>query len=201
MGGGRPGECAGGLVCVWGGIEARAGGASAAAGVERTENGEHGDAGARDEGIKSRQGWLQPSSSDAAQLQAEQPAIAGRDQHGTPFGASDLWDGPAHRVSILRFDEAGAICGVESSGHGGGGVITVCYRSQPGVLEMYVVKRSGKKEPVHFDKITSRISKLAYGLNPDFCDPVRLLVVSSSSCSCGIFPCFLFRLLLIRLFV
>ena len=39
-------------------------------------------------------------------------------------------------------------------------VITVCYRSQPGVLEMYVVKRSGKKEPVHFDKITARIAKL-----------------------------------------
>jgi len=25
---------------------------------------------------------------------------------------------------------------------------------------MYVVKRSGKKEPVHFDKITARIAKL-----------------------------------------
>ena len=37
---------------------------------------------------------------------------------------------------------------------------------------MYVVKRSGKEEPVHFDKITARITKLAYGLNPDFCDPV-----------------------------
>ena len=40
-------------------------------------------------------------------------------------------------------------------------VITVCYRSQPSVLEMYVVKRSGKKEPVHFDKITARIAKSA----------------------------------------
>ena len=37
---------------------------------------------------------------------------------------------------------------------------------------MYVIKRSGKEEPVHFDKITARITKLAYGLNPDFCDPV-----------------------------
>ena len=69
------------------------------------------------------------------------------------------------------------------------------------VFIMYVIKRDGRHEQVHFDKITSRISKLAYGLNPDFCDPVRLLVVSSSSCSCGIFPCFLSRLLLIRLFV
>eukprot|EP00884_Botryococcus_braunii_P001969 jgi/Botrbrau1/11773/Bobra.0195s0098.1 len=37
---------------------------------------------------------------------------------------------------------------------------------------MYVVKRDGRKEPVHFDKITARITKLSYGLNPDFCDPV-----------------------------
>ncbi len=37
---------------------------------------------------------------------------------------------------------------------------------------MYVVKRDGRKEPVHFDKITARIKKLSYGLNPNFCDPV-----------------------------
>jgi hypothetical protein len=36
-----------------------------------------------------------------------------------------------------------------------------------------VIKRNGSEEPVHFDKITSRIKKLAYGLNADFCDPVR----------------------------
>ena len=39
-------------------------------------------------------------------------------------------------------------------------------------VTMYVVKRSGKEEPVHFDKITARIMKLAYGLNREFCDPV-----------------------------
>ena len=39
---------------------------------------------------------------------------------------------------------------------------------------MYVVKRDGRKEPVHFDKITARITKLSYGLNPEFCDPVSL---------------------------
>lgn len=39
-------------------------------------------------------------------------------------------------------------------------------------VTMYVVKRSGKEEPVHFDKITARITKLAYGLNREFCDPV-----------------------------
>jgi len=37
----------------------------------------------------------------------------------------------------------------------------------------YVIKRDGRQEPVHFDKITARILKLSYGLNPDFCDPVR----------------------------
>ncbi len=38
---------------------------------------------------------------------------------------------------------------------------------------MFVLKRDGRKEPVHFDKITARITKLSYGLNPEFCDPVR----------------------------
>jgi len=42
--------------------------------------------------------------------------------------------------------------------------------------KMFVIKRNGQKQEVHFDKITARISKLAYGLNADFCDPV--------SCSC-----------------
>lgn len=37
---------------------------------------------------------------------------------------------------------------------------------------MYVQKRDGRREPVSFDKITSRIERLSYGLNPDFCDPV-----------------------------
>lgn len=37
---------------------------------------------------------------------------------------------------------------------------------------MFVVKRDGRREPVHFDKITARITKLSYGLNSDFCDPV-----------------------------
>ena len=31
---------------------------------------------------------------------------------------------------------------------------------------MYVIKRDGRKEPVKFDKITARIKKLCYGLNP-----------------------------------
>ena len=36
---------------------------------------------------------------------------------------------------------------------------------------MCVVKRDGRGEPVHFDKITSRIQKLCYGLDMDFIDP------------------------------
>ncbi|KAF9388751.1 Ribonucleoside-diphosphate reductase large subunit [Podila verticillata] len=39
---------------------------------------------------------------------------------------------------------------------------------------MFVIKRDGRRENVHFDKITSRISKLCYGLNPDFIDPPRV---------------------------
>lgn len=36
---------------------------------------------------------------------------------------------------------------------------------------MYVIKRDGRKEDVHFDKITSRISKLCYNLDMDYIDP------------------------------
>ena len=37
---------------------------------------------------------------------------------------------------------------------------------------MYVIKRNGAREGVHFDKITSRIARLSYGLNMDHVDPV-----------------------------
>lgn len=39
---------------------------------------------------------------------------------------------------------------------------------------MYVIKRSGRKEPVHFDKITSRIKKLCYNLDREYVDPVEV---------------------------
>lgn len=39
---------------------------------------------------------------------------------------------------------------------------------------MKVKKRSGKQEAVSFDKITARIKKLCYGLNPDFVDPIEI---------------------------
>jgi len=41
-------------------------------------------------------------------------------------------------------------------------------------MSMFVVKRSGKKESVYFDKITSRISKLCYGLDPKYVDPALI---------------------------
>lgn len=39
---------------------------------------------------------------------------------------------------------------------------------------MDVIKRSGKKEPVSFDKITARISKLCYGLDSNYIDPIEV---------------------------
>jgi ribonucleoside-diphosphate reductase alpha chain len=42
---------------------------------------------------------------------------------------------------------------------------------------MIVIKRNGKSEPVHFDKITTRIEKLSYGLNRDYVNPVEIAKV------------------------
>uniref|UniRef100_A0A0D9WMC9 Ribonucleoside-diphosphate reductase n=1 Tax=Leersia perrieri TaxID=77586 RepID=A0A0D9WMC9_9ORYZ len=39
---------------------------------------------------------------------------------------------------------------------------------------MYVVKRDGRQETVHFDKITARLKKLSYGLSQEHCDPVSV---------------------------
>ncbi len=39
---------------------------------------------------------------------------------------------------------------------------------------MFVIKRDGRKEPVHFDKITARINKLSFGLNSTFVVPHRV---------------------------
>lgn len=39
---------------------------------------------------------------------------------------------------------------------------------------MQVVKRSGKREDVSFDKITARIKKLCYGLNPNYIDHIEI---------------------------
>ena len=39
---------------------------------------------------------------------------------------------------------------------------------------MFVLKRDGRRESVKFDKITARIEKLCYGLNPDFIKPIEI---------------------------
>ncbi|AYN64640.1 putative I4L protein [Orthopoxvirus Abatino] len=39
---------------------------------------------------------------------------------------------------------------------------------------MFVIKRNGYKENVMFDKITSRIRKLCYGLNTEHIDPIKI---------------------------
>jgi len=39
---------------------------------------------------------------------------------------------------------------------------------------MLVIKRDGRRESVKFDKITTRIEKLCYGLNPQYVDPVDI---------------------------
>lgn len=39
---------------------------------------------------------------------------------------------------------------------------------------MFVVKRDGRREEVHFDKITARIKKMVYGLDQRYVDPVRV---------------------------
>jgi len=49
---------------------------------------------------------------------------------------------------------------------------------------MFVVKRNGRKETVHYDKITSRIAKLCYGLDPKHVDPA----IISQKVIQGVYP-------------
>lgn len=50
--------------------------------------------------------------------------------------------------------------------------VTALSSSTAGTTPMYVIKRDGSRASVSFDKITSRITKLCYGLDPKFVDPV-----------------------------
>uniref|UniRef100_A0A0E0DXN3 Ribonucleoside-diphosphate reductase n=1 Tax=Oryza meridionalis TaxID=40149 RepID=A0A0E0DXN3_9ORYZ len=45
---------------------------------------------------------------------------------------------------------------------------------------MYVVKRDGRQETVHFDKITARLKKLSYGLSQEHCDPLAARIAVSN---------------------
>ncbi|CAI5747483.1 unnamed protein product [Peronospora destructor] len=49
---------------------------------------------------------------------------------------------------------------------------------------MYVIKRDGRREDVKFDKITARITKLCYGLNPDYVDAIKI----SQKVVAGVYP-------------
>lgn len=49
---------------------------------------------------------------------------------------------------------------------------------------MFVIKRDGRKEEVKFDKITARIAKLCYGLNPQYVDAVQI----SQKVVAGVYP-------------
>ncbi len=48
----------------------------------------------------------------------------------------------------------------------------VCWNLSQERCNMYVIKRDGRQEAVHLDKITVRLKKLSYGLNPEHCEPV-----------------------------
>ena len=39
---------------------------------------------------------------------------------------------------------------------------------------MQVIKRSGKRESVSFDKITARVKKLCYGLDAKYIEPIEI---------------------------
>uniref|UniRef100_A0A1A9Z9N0 Ribonucleoside-diphosphate reductase large subunit n=1 Tax=Glossina pallidipes TaxID=7398 RepID=A0A1A9Z9N0_GLOPL len=52
--------------------------------------------------------------------------------------------------------------------------------------KLFVVKRDGRKQMVHFDKITFRIQKLCYGLNMDFVDPTAITLKVLSGLYCGV---------------
>ncbi|XP_044732830.1 ribonucleoside-diphosphate reductase large subunit isoform X2 [Chrysoperla carnea] len=54
------------------------------------------------------------------------------------------------------------------------------------VTKMFVYKRDGRKEEIHFDKITSRLQKLCYGLNMDYVDPVAITLKVINGIYCGV---------------
>lgn len=48
------------------------------------------------------------------------------------------------------------------------------FRRKGNLYSMFVVKRDGRREDVKFDKITSRINKLCYGLDNRFVDSAKI---------------------------
>ena len=39
---------------------------------------------------------------------------------------------------------------------------------------MFVIKRDGRRESVKFDKVTTRIDNLCYGLNMNYIEPIEI---------------------------
>lgn len=56
--------------------------------------------------------------------------------------------------------------------HGVGKHVVLKVFNVPSNFDHVCLGSDGRKEYVMFDKITSRVSKLCYGLNQDFVDPV-----------------------------
>jgi len=54
------------------------------------------------------------------------------------------------------------------------------------ISRMVVVKRDGRKENIHLDKITSRIQKLCYGLDLNYIDPVTITLKVISGIYSGV---------------
>lgn len=50
----------------------------------------------------------------------------------------------------------------------------MCLFTDKKMEKMYVLKRDGRRENVMFDKITSRIKKLCYGLNMEYIDEASI---------------------------
>ena len=71
--------------------------------------------------------------------------------------------------------------------------INVNAYSPPQPNPMFVKKRDGKQQEMQFDKITARIKKMCYGLNPEYVDPVlphiQHVTDSTSSHRICVFAC------------
>jgi len=62
--------------------------------------------------------------------------------------------------------------------------LSVFKMSKTNPSKMVVIKRDGREEVIHFDKITSRIEKLCYGLESDYIDPTQITLKVIS----GLYP-------------
>jgi ribonucleoside-diphosphate reductase alpha subunit len=87
-------------------------------------------------------------------------------------GAASVKNGSEMTTLRGRVLTQGGMGGTEHKQHNNasGGSRAGGLKAAAAAVAMYVVKRSGRKEVVSFDKITARIKKLCYGLNEEFVD-------------------------------